>query len=92
MSSGFKLGTLLLLLGTVGLGLYLARRRLKLALLIGGGTYAVLTLGRLLFALDEPNRLAELAFALGGFVAVWVIVWAITRRAGAGTSRRRRAR
>lgn len=82
-----KLSFWLLLLGALGLALYLARRRLRLALLVGGGLYVAITLARFLTAASDPERFDELALAFGGFAAVWLVLWGVTR-----LQARRRAR
>jgi hypothetical protein len=50
------------------------RRRLRLALLVGGGLYIGLTALRLLWLHEEVDRLTELALAIGLLGGLWLTV------------------
>jgi len=74
---------------TVGLVLvfFFYRRRLKLAILVAGGIYLGLTLGRFILLRDEGDRFAELAVVIGVLGATWLAMNLLTRLL---QSRRRR--
>jgi hypothetical protein len=58
----------------LGLMFLFYRHRLRLAVLVAGGLYAVVTAGRLLFLHEDLDRLTTLALALGSVAALWLIV------------------
>jgi hypothetical protein len=65
----------------IGLGLtfFFYRRRLKLAIVVAGGLYLLLTVARLIVLREEVDRFAELGLALGGLGAVWLVTNLATR-------------
>jgi hypothetical protein len=65
----------------IGLGLtfFFYRRRLKLAILVAGGLYLLLTVARLIVLREEVDRFAELGLALGGLGLVWLVTNVATR-------------
>lgn len=89
LDHGVKLYTTLLLALGVALAVYLARKRIKLALTVGFLTYAVLLPIRLLFAAgDLSDRVGDLVGISAAVGAVWVVLWWISTR----YERRKRAR
>lgn len=84
-----KLYTTLLLAVAAGLAVYLARRRIRLALTVGAVAYAILLPLRLLFSAgDLVDRLDEFLLPGLGVATIWVILWWISTR----YARRKRAR
>jgi hypothetical protein len=58
----------------LGLMFFFYRRRLRLAVLVAGGLYAVVTVVRLFFLREDLDRLTTLVLALGSVAALWLAV------------------
>jgi hypothetical protein len=70
-----------------GLTFFFYRRRLKLAVLVTGGLYLVVTAVRLFVLREDVDRLTSLGLVVGSLVAVWASVNVVT-----GLLERRRSR
>jgi hypothetical protein len=57
---------------SLGLIFFFYRRRLKLAILVAGSLYIVLTVIRFIVLREEVDRFMELGLALAGLGAVWL--------------------
>ncbi|MCC7104541.1 MAG: hypothetical protein IT307_05310 [Chloroflexi bacterium] len=55
------------------------RKRLKVAVLLGGGVYLGLIVIRMATKADDPDRFAEIGLALLLLGLVWLVVWLSTR-------------
>lgn len=71
----------------LGLIFFFYRRRLKLAVLVGGGLYLFLTLIRLIVLREDLDRLTLLGLAIGGLGVFWLVANVVT-----GLIQRRRQR
>jgi hypothetical protein len=58
----------------LGLMFFFYRQRLRLAVLVAGGLYAVVTAVRLFFLKEDLDRLTMLVLALGSVAALWLVV------------------
>ena len=58
----------------LGLMFFFYRQRLRLAVLVAGGLYAVVTVVRLFFLHEDLDRLTTLVLALGSVAALWLAV------------------
>jgi hypothetical protein len=72
-----------------GLIFFFYRRRLRVALLVSGGLYLVVTAVRLFVLREDVDRLTSLGLVVGSLVAVWAVVNVVTgllehRRSRAG--------
>jgi hypothetical protein len=75
-----KLLTTLLLACLVGLAVYSARRRLWLALRVGGIAYVVLLFGRLFLSAGSiADRWEDLVWPVFGLLVLWAVLWAVSR-------------
>lgn len=75
-----KLLSTLLLACLIGLAVYSARRRLWLALRVGGIAYVVLLFGRLLLSWgDFADRWEDLVWPVFGLLVVWAVLWAVSK-------------
>lgn len=72
----------------LGVMFFFYRRRLKLALVVGGCAFGVLTAVRLVLLRDEVDRLTSLALVVAAMVLIWLLVNVVTET----LARRRRAR
>ena len=61
-----------------GLMFLFYRRRLKLAVLVAGGLYGALTLGRLIFMHEEVDRFTQLGLALAAMGGLWLATNLVT--------------
>lgn len=62
----------------LGLMFFFYRRRLKLAIMVAGSLYLLITLVRLIVLREDLDRLTLLALALGGLGAVWLATNLVT--------------
>ena len=90
-----KLLTTLLIAGMVALAVYMARRRIVLALRTGAIVYVVVLFGRLLLSAGSlADRWEDLVWPVFVLLVAWVILWFVStqyaeRRAGQRKSRYR---
>lgn len=70
---------LLLLALALAIAVYLVRRRLALALNVGGLAYLGLSLWRVTHLGDGVERWLEVGIGLSVFAAVWLALWAVVR-------------
>jgi hypothetical protein len=90
-----KLLTTLLIAGIAALAVYMARRRIVLALRTGAIVYVVVLFGRLLLSGPSlADRWEDLVWPVFFLLVAWVILWFIStayadRRAGRRKSRYR---
>ena len=67
-----------LVLGSIVM-LFLARRRLWLALKLTAGAFVALNLVRFFQQRQDADRFLTFGLAIGAFGLVWLVLWAITR-------------
>jgi hypothetical protein len=76
-----KLFTTSLVAALVGLVVYLARRRILLALRVGGITYVVVLFGRLIISGGVlADRWDDLVWPVFGLLVAWVVLWLVSTR------------
>ena len=63
----------------LGLMFLFYRQRLKWAVLLVGAAYIAVLIVRLVVAADDPDRLQDLAAAVGALAVAWLAVWVSTR-------------
>ncbi len=63
---------------TFGLMFVFYRRRLKLAIMVAGSLYLVLTVARFVVLREEADRFEQLGLAVGVLAAVWLVTNLIT--------------
>ena len=72
---------------TFGIMFFFYRRRLRLAIMVTGGLYLVITIGRFVVLREEADRFEQLGLAVGVLAAVWLVTNLVT-----GLVQRRRQR
>jgi hypothetical protein len=74
-----KLLTTLLIAALAALMVYSVRRRVWLALRVGGIVYLVVLFGRLLLSsFSLSDRLEDLVWPILGILVVWVVLWFVS--------------
>ena len=76
-----KVVTTLLLAVALGLGVYVIRRRIKLAFTVAAVAYFIILPVRLLFSAGElAERADDLVWPVFGLLVLWVIGWFVSTR------------
>jgi hypothetical protein len=75
-----KVLTTLLIAALIALMVYTVRRRVWLALRVGGIAYVVVLFGRLLISDTWSDRAEDLVWPVLGVLVVWVVLWFVSTR------------
>jgi hypothetical protein len=76
--AGVKALIFTILVIVFGLMFFFYRRRLKLAVMVAGGLYLGVIVGRFVFLREEVDRFEQLGLTIGALAGVWLVVNVLT--------------